>query len=244
MSPEALNLYLNQEASSVKIPYLIIGLVVLAVAFLLYVSKLPEITDGGHEVALKSQNKQNIWRHSHLKWGVIAQFFYVGAQVCVSSFFIRYLGKTTHIDEKTAASYLAFALFCFMIGRFVGTFLMKYIAPSKLLTFYSLANVLLLTIVVVYGGISSVYALIGVEFFMSIMFPTIFSLSIQSLGDETKIGSSLVIMAIVGGAVFPLLMGRLSDSINIQTAYIVPLLCFFVVFYFGWRGHRVMNAEH
>jgi MFS transporter, FHS family, L-fucose permease len=241
MTPEALNLYLNQEASSVKMPYLIIGLVVLAVAFLLYVSKLPEITDGGHEVALNPTNEQRIWRHSHLKWGVIAQFFYVGAQVCVSSFFIRYLDKTTHINEKTAANYLAFALFSFMVGRFIGTFLMKYIAPSKLLTFYSLANVLLLTVVVVYGGLWSVYALVGVEFFMSIMFPTIFSLSIQSLGSETKIGSSLVIMAIVGGAVFPLLMGRLSDTINIQTAYIVPLFCFFVVFYFGWRGHQIAN---
>jgi FHS family L-fucose permease-like MFS transporter len=162
--------------------------------------------------------------------------------VCVSSFFIRYLYKTAEIGEKSAANYLSFALLCFMIGRFVGTFLMKYIAANRLLAIYAFINLILLTVVVSMGGTLSVYALIGVEFFMSIMFPTIFSLSIQSLGEETKIGSSLVIMSIVGGAIFPLIMGKASDAYGIQTAYIVPLLCFIIVFYFGWKGYQVKKV--
>ncbi len=238
MSTEQMSAFLDGEAATVKLPYLIIGIIVLLVAVLLYKSKLPEITESGHDIELPT-GSQSIMRHKHLIWGIAAQFFYVGAQVCVSSFFIRYLGKTAGIDEKTAANYLSAALLCFMVGRFIGTFLMKYISPNVLLAIYALANIVLLTVVVIYGGMISVYALIGVEFFMSIMFPTIFSLSIQSLGKETKIGSSLVIMSIVGGAIFPLIMGRMSDLMSIQVAYAVPLICFFVVFYFGWKGSKV-----
>lgn len=238
MSPEQLSIFLDSEAATVKIPYLIIGFVVLTVAFLLYKSELPEITESGHDIELPS-GEQSLWRHKHLIWGITAQFFYVGAQVCVSSFFIRYLGKTANIDEKTASQFLSAALLCFMVGRFIGTFLMRYISPNRLLSIYALLNIVLLTVVVIYGGMLSVYALIGVEFFMSIMFPTIFSLSIQSLGKETKIGSSLVIMSIVGGAIFPLIMGRISDISSIQVAYSVPLVCFFIVLYFGWKGYKV-----
>ncbi len=242
MSAAQMSTFLDGEAATVKMPYLIIGIVVLVVAILLYKSELPEITEAGHDIELPT-GSQSIMRHKHLVWGITAQFFYVGAQVCVSSFFIRYLGKTANIDEKTAANFLSAALFCFMIGRFIGTFLMRYISPNVLLAVYALINVVLLIIVVIYGGMLSVYALIGVEFFMSIMFPTIFSLSIKSLGKETKIGSSLVIMSIVGGAIFPLIMGRLSDMMSIQVAYSVPLVCFFVVFYFGWKGSEVKSQS-
>lgn len=242
MSAAQMSTFLDGEAATVKMPYLIIGIVVLVVAILLYKSELPEITEAGHDIELPT-GSQSIMRHKHLVWGITAQFFYVGAQVCVSSFFIRYLGKTANIDEKTAANFLSAALFCFMIGRFIGTFLMRYISPNILLALYALINVVLLIIVVIYGGMLSVYALIGVEFFMSIMFPTIFSLSIKSLGKETKIGSSLVIMSIVGGAIFPLIMGRLSDMMSIQVAYSVPLVCFFVVFYFGWKGSEVKSPS-
>jgi MFS transporter, FHS family, L-fucose permease len=238
MSVTALNAYLDHEAAAVKIPYLIIGLIVLAVAFLLYRSHLPEITENEHSIDLSTKNG-SLWQYKHLTWGILAQFFYVGAQVCVSSFFIRYLYKTVQIEEKSAANYLALALLGFMVGRFVGTFLMKYIAPNRLLMIYAIVNLILLTVVVTIGGMLSVYALIGVEFFMSIMFPTIFSLSIKSLGEDTKIGSSFVIMSIVGGAILPLIMGRISDMKDIQFAYIVPLVCFFVVFYFGWKGYEV-----
>jgi len=242
MSAEQMSAFLDGEAATVKAPYLIIGIVVLIVAVLLYKSKLPEIVEGGHDIELPT-GSQSIMRHKHLIWGIVTQFFYVGAQVCVSSFFIRYLGKTANIDEITASRFLGVALLCFMIGRFIGTFLMRYISPNILLALYALINVVLLIVVVIYGGMLSVYALIGVEFFMSIMFPTIFSLSIKSLGKETKIGSSLVIMSIVGGAIFPLIMGRISDMMSIQVAYSVPLVCFFVVFYFGWKGSEVKSQS-
>jgi FHS family L-fucose permease-like MFS transporter len=241
MSVEQLNTFLNNEAAAVKVPYIIIGVIVLLVAVLLYKIDLPEVIDDTHEVNISGSSK-NIWRHKHLTWGVITQFFYVGAQVCVSSFFIRYLFQTAQIDEKSAASFLSIALFGFMIGRFIGTFLMKFISPNKLLAIYAFINIILLTIVVLNGGMLSVYGLVGVEFFMSIMFPTIFSLSVQSLGEETKLGSSLVIMSIVGGAIFPLIMGSVSDRSNIQTAYTVPLLCFFVILYFGLQGYKVKKA--
>jgi FHS family L-fucose permease-like MFS transporter len=110
------------------------------------------------------------------------------------------------------------------------------------LALYAFFNIILLIIVVLNGGMMSVYGLIGVEFFMSIMFPTIFSLSVQSLGEETKLGSSLVIMSIVGGAIFPPILGKVSDASNIQTAYVVPLICFFVVLYFGLKGYKVKQA--
>ncbi|HEX8377927.1 MAG TPA: L-fucose:H+ symporter permease [Pedobacter sp.] len=234
MSPAELDAYLANEASNVQVPYLIIGIVVLLVALIIWKVKLPEIVE---EDDSKSNNVagNSIWKQSNLMLGVAAQFFYVGAQVCVSSFFIRFIGEAAGIQEKEAAMYLAVALLAFMIGRFVGTFLMKYIRPHKLLAIYCVLNIILLIGAIMVGKMFSIYALIGVEFFMSIMFPTIFSLSIEGLGEQKKLGSSLVIMAVAGGAVFPLIMGQISDVSSIQLAYIVPALCFLVVLFFAMK---------
>lgn len=234
MQPEQLNAYLTQEASSVQLPFLIIGGVVLLVALLLWRTPLPEIEE--HDDA--TTGKQSLWKEKNLRAGVIAQFFYVGAQVCVSSFFIRFADRVAGIEEKSAAVFLSAALLGFTAGRFIGTFLMKYVAPSRLLMFYSAINIVLVVLAVLLNGIFSVYALVGVEFFMSIMFPTIFSLSIRGLGSRTKQGSSFVIMAIVGGAIFPVIMGYVSDHSNIQTAYLVPAACFLFVFYFAFKNIR------
>jgi FHS family L-fucose permease-like MFS transporter len=226
--------YLTEEAKLVQLPYFVIGLVVLLVALLIWRTKLPEVKEDATVVA-ESPKNNSLLAQKNLMLGVLAQFFYVGAQVCVSSFFIRFSNHTAAIPEKSAAFYLSAALLAFMIGRFVGTYLMKFVAPHKLLLFYSIMNIGLLAIAINVNGLAAIYCLIGVEFFMSIMFPTIFSLSIFGLGSQTKIGSSLVIMAIAGGAVFPVIMGRVSDVSSIQTAYIVPLLCFFVVGFFALR---------
>ena len=228
-----LDQYLLEEAASVKIPYIIIGIVVLLVAIFIWRTNLPEIDEA--ESSADTTEKESILKNKNLVLGVLAQFFYVGGQVSITSFFIRFLGKTAGIEEKSAAIYLSVALLAFMVGRFVGTFLMRFVAPYKLLIIYSASNIVLLFLAVTFGGHFSIYALIGVEFFMSIMFPTIFSLSITGLGSKTKLGSSLLIMSIVGGAVFPVIMGLISDKYNIQIAYIVPLLCFFVVLYFGMK---------
>lgn len=232
-SVEKINTFYVQEASSVIIPYICIGLLVLTVAFIFSRVNLPEIKDDA--IAL---TWSDMFKHKHLINGTITQFFYVGAQVGVSSFFIRFLFQTAKIDEVQAAYYLSVALVLFMAGRFIGTFLMRIIAPQKLLSLYALLSIGALSYAILFSGMSSVYCLMSVEFFMSIMFPTIFSLSIYNLGGATKQASSLIIMAIVGGAFIPLLMGRISDASSIQAAYLVPLCCFIVVLYFGLRGYK------
>jgi MFS transporter, FHS family, L-fucose permease len=232
MNPAQLNDYLNHEAAAVQLPYLVIGLVVLSVAIMIYRTKLPEITDVDSSLEIEG----SIFKEKNLMFGVLAQFFYVGAQTCVSSFFIRFSDKVAGMGEKSAALYLFIALMGFMIGRFVGTALIRYFPAAKLLVIYSIINMALLILAVSLHGKFPVYALMGVEFFMSIMFPTIFSLGIRGLGSKTKEGSSLLIMAIVGGAVFPVIMGRVSDMSSIQTAYLVPAVCFIVVILFALKN--------
>jgi FHS family L-fucose permease-like MFS transporter len=238
MSPEQLSAYLNMEASAVKIPFIVVGMVVLTVAIFFWRTRLPEISED------KTVTKGgSIWKEKNLMLGVVAQFFYVGAQVCVSSFFIRFSYQVAGIEEIAAAGYLSAALLGFMIGRFVGTFLLRYISAPRLLAIYSAANIVLLIAAVMLDGMFSIYALVGVEFFMSIMFPTIFSLSITGLGSRTKEGASLVIMSIVGGAVLPLVMGRVSDISNMQLAYLVPAACFVVILYFALKNANVKDLE-
>lgn len=235
MTPDKLNEYLNFEASTVKIPYLIIGGVVLLLLVVFFFSKLPEIKESNGDNAAKFSFK--VFRHIHLKWSVIAQFFYVGAQVCVGSFFIRYSRYVDDVPEKIAANWWFIAMVGFMLGRFSGTFFMKYIKPAKLLGIYSVICILLLVIAIMFKGTIAVYAVMLIPFFMSIMFPTIFAMGISGLGEEAKIGSSFIVMSIVGGAIFPLMMGQISDMTdgNIQLAYAVPIICFVVVGYFAWR---------
>jgi FHS family L-fucose permease-like MFS transporter len=238
MSSEQLDTYLKHEASSVQIPYIIIGIVVLMVAIFLWRTRLPEIKeDDSLEV------EGSIFKEKNLMLGVLAQFFYVGAQVCISSFFIRFSERVAGIDEVSAAYYLSAALLGFMVGRFAGTFLMKFVSPSKLLAAYSVIVMLLLAVAITTAGKASVYSLIAVEFFLSIMFPTIFALSVRGLGAKTKDGSALVIMSIVGGAVFPVIMGQVSDASNIQVAYIVPAVCFLMVLYFAIKNIRIANIK-
>jgi FHS family L-fucose permease-like MFS transporter len=248
MSTEQLNAYLNKEASAVQIPYLIIGFVVLLVALLIYKTKMPEIAEDdqaiteeddkslGHRIRLLLKEKE-------LMAGAFAEFFYVGAQAGVLSFFIRFSERVAGMDEKPAAVYLSISLIGFMAGRFIGTALMKFISPVKLLATYCLINVVLLLSAIMLHGKFSVFALMGVAFFMSIMFPTIFSLSIRGLGAKTKLGSSLVIMGIVGGAVFPPIMGRISDMSNIQMAYLVPVVCFAYIFYFAYKNLKIKKLD-
>jgi FHS family L-fucose permease-like MFS transporter len=240
MPATQLNDYLNMEAASVQMPFIIIGIVVLLVAVLIWRTKLPEIKE---EEEVEGGSIWDIFTEKNLILGVIAQFFYVGAQVCISSFFIRFADHVAGIEEKTAAYLLSVAFLSFMIGRFIGTYLMKFIAPPRLLAIYSVINIVLLVAAVTTTGMVSVYALVGVQFFMSIMFPTIFALSIRGLGAKTKIGSSLVIMSIVGGAFFPLIMGQVSDVSSIQIAYIVPAVCFIVVLYFAIKNGSIKNVK-
>jgi FHS family L-fucose permease-like MFS transporter len=232
LSASEANSLLAQEAKSLQTPYIIIGLVLLFVAVLFMVVRFPE-EKKQVRTDIPDSGTFNLFKHKNVLLGIAAQFFYVGAQVCISSFFIRYAKFSAGLEELEAATYLGFLLMGFMIGRYAGTFLMQYIKPEKLLMYYSIASILLLAMVVFLGGKFSLYALIGVEFFMSIMFPTIFSLAIGGLGVKTKIASSYIVMSIVGGAFLPVIMGKTSDLFNIQLAYLIPAICFFVVLYFS-----------
>ncbi len=242
MPAATLNNYLSSEAHRVQMPYLIIAGVLLLVAVLFYATKLPPVPE---EKTTSFKIDFTVFKHKHFSNGVIAQFFYVGAQVCISSFFIRYTKYTSGMTEAsiTDAHYLGYMLLCFMIGRYVGTFLMTKIKPQHLLTLYSALNILLLAYCVFVGKGFGLYAMMAVEFFMSIMFPTIFALGIKDLGSQTKIASSFMVMSIVGGALIPLALGYISRNINIQVAYIVPLVCFIVVFYFGLKGYKISKTH-
>lgn len=238
MTPADAEQLLLSEAATVQIPYLIIAGLVLVLAFIVWRAALPEIKEETPE-GIDPSAGVSIFKQANLMRGVSAQFFYIGAQVCVTSFFIRFAGQAAQMDEKTAALYLSLALLAFMIGRFAGTFLMQYVAASTLLVWYSIACMVLLALAIFVGGLVALWAIIGVAFFQSIMFPTIFSLGIAGLGSQTKLGSSLLIMAIAGGALLPVIMGYISDLYTIQHAYIVPLLCFIPVVWFAYKARQI-----
>jgi FHS family L-fucose permease-like MFS transporter len=142
-----------------------------------------------------------------------------------------------------ASYFLGACGIAFLIGRFLGTFLMQFIKPNRLLAIYAVINTLLCIIAITAHGMITVYAVILICFFMSIMFPTIFALGIKDLGGDTEYGSSLLIMSIVGGAILPRIFGMISDGTgNIQLGYVVPLICFVIVAYFGWRGYKTIDT--
>lgn len=246
MSPDQLNSYLQFEANTVKGPYITIAVVVLLLIVLFLLTRLPEVKEDDSEVhGHPAEFSVRVLRYRHLSMAVIAQLFYVGGQVGVGSFFIRYARFVANVSEKEAAIlWGSIAMVGFMAGRFVGTFLMRYIKPAKLLSLYAAISVLLLIVGVSAKGHTALYCVMAIPFFMSIMFPTIFALGIKGLGEETKIASSFLVMAIIGGAIAPVAMGYISDKTgSIQTAYIVPLICFSIVLYFGLRGHRILHEK-
>lgn len=238
MTAAARKLALAAEASTVKVPYIVLGCVLIGIALLFALTKLPPIKAASHGTA--SKNVFHAFRHRHLAWGVVAQFFYVGAQVSVFSLFLLYATRSSGISEVKAADYLGVCGIAFLIGRFVGTVLMQKIRPNTLLAWYAIINLLLCLIAIFASGIITVYAVIGICFFMSVMFPTIFALGINKLGADTEYGSSLIIMSIAGGAILPRIFGYISDATgNIQYGYIVPFWCFVMIALFGFKGYQV-----
>ena len=222
---------------TVKYVYLVIAGVVFLVALLFMRTPLPEIKEE-KLVTDESQDTKPLFSHKNFTGAVIAQFFYVAAQVGIAALFINYCTEASSTITNAEASYfLSISLMLFTLGRFAGTALMKRIAPNKLLTIYSVINILLCAIVVFGEGIFSVYSLMAVFFFESIMFPTIFALGVKNLGHNTKKGASFIIMSIAGGAFMPYVMGLLSEESTAQS-YIIPLVCFVIVAWYGWRGYR------
>jgi FHS family L-fucose permease-like MFS transporter len=238
MSPAELTAYQVSEANMVKVPYLFIAGFFLLVALLIFLTNLPEIRETRVEGVADAKLSGTL-AHRHLVRGVIAQFFYVGAQVGVASFIIRFTEFTmpgTH--EKSAAHYLQAHLLGFMIGRFAGSAIMKKIAAPRLLSLFAGGSLLSLLVVLFTTGAIPAWAIVLIGFFHSIMFPTIFALSLKNLGPYTKLGSSLLVMSIIGGAVCPVIMGRISDVWDIQHAFVVPFICHAYIFYFAVWGYR------
>ena len=227
-----------RETKAVQVPYLIIGAIVLAWAALVALSKFPQaatksIHDADEAKLGTFEAIGGLFKHKHLLTGVVAQFFYVGAQVGIWSYTIHYAQTEIGITDKAAADYVFAGLVLFALGRFTGTALMRVVAPSRLLGIFAVINIALTGYAAAVGGQYGLYAMVGSSFFMSIMFPTIFATSVRGLGPLTKTGASLLVMSIIGGAVLTNIMGKISDMSHIRTAIFVPMICFIVIALYG-----------
>lgn len=239
MSAGQLETIQRAELNAVMGPYVTIGFILL----LLWLA----IACTGMQRVSEERAKFDIWpalkrlgKKKSYVWGVVAQFFYVGAQICVWSFTIRYVMVELNLPEDEASNYYIAALVVFTLFRFVNTFLMKYIRPENLLTASALLGALCTFITIASGGYAGVIALIAISGFMSLMFPTIFGLASEGLGEDTKMGSSGLIMAIGGGALLPALQGMLSDvTDSIHISYWIPLICFLIVAGYGWLSMKL-----
>ncbi len=242
--PGGWDAYIQMETDAMKLPYMALALLLLLIAVVIVFSKLPKIGDEGR----KSESKEKlidfgVLKHRHLLWGVIAQFFYNGGQTAINSLFLVYCCTYAGLPEATATTYFGLYMLMFLLGRWIGTGLMVKFRPQDMLLVYALANVALCAVVMAFGGQIGLYAMLGISFFMSIMYPTQFSLALEGLGEQTKSGSAFLVMAIVGNACLPQFTAYLMhiNEQMYQVAYIVPLVCFLFCAYYGWKGYKVIN---
>ncbi len=232
----------GNKFSTIALPYMLIGTLVLIVALFFWRIKFPPVRE---EIEVSSSGNagsiRDLLNYPHFILAVVAQFLYVAAQTGVNSFFINYVTEELPtLTNRQASLILGIGgMGLFWLGRFTGsTIFMRIIKPNRLLAFYAIANVLMMALVVAGLGWTSVIALFSTYFFMSVMFPTIFALGIKGLGPLTKRASSFLVMAIVGGALFPLLMGYIADISSMAMGFIVPLVCFAFVAYYGLSGYK------
>jgi FHS family L-fucose permease-like MFS transporter len=235
----------THDLTSVKILYLVIGSVILLIAVSFAFVKVPKLTDPHVIEAEKDAyavptdpvvlaHPKSLFQHRHFVWAVISQFFCVAAQGGTWAFFINYGVEKIGLSSEASAYYFSLSMLMMMLGRFLGTFLMRYIAPNKLLTIFAVGSITMCLIIAQSLGWPSFIALIMLNFFFSIMFPTIFSLGLKNLGPLTQQGSSYIVMGVVGGAVFPPIMGLIANH-DIAQAYYLPIICYLVIFLFGWK---------
>jgi FHS family L-fucose permease-like MFS transporter len=233
--------YLQSEIIRVVKPYLIIGAVMFLWAIIILRTKFPATADENENaVDFQKGRLKDLFKYPHFIQGVIAQFFYVGAQVGTWSFFIQYMQDYTGEPEKVAGSFLIGSLVAFGVGRFTATYLMKFIRPHKLMGIYGMMNVILVGIGILFPGWVGLWAVFFTSFFMSLMFPTIFALGIKNLGPNTKLGGSMIIMAIIGGAALTPIMGLIADQTgSMALAMLVPLGCYVFITYYAFVGSKV-----
>src|SRR5262249_37741365 len=208
-------------------------------ALLILRTKFPPI-QSEHEQGGDHGHFDELFGYPHFWLAVVAQFLYVGAQVGTWSYFIQYVQEFTHQPEKTAGYLLTGTLLAFGFGRFSSAYLMRFVAPYKLLGVYALVNIALVAFGVLRPGWAGLWAILLTSFFMSLMFPTIFALGLKGLGPNTKIGGSLIVMAIVGGALIPPLMGKIADaSHSMASAYVVPLVAYLLIAGYAFAGAKM-----
>ncbi len=237
LTPAALQAYRVQEASTVKTPYLIFGAALIALAIVIALFKLPTIRSAE---ASKGGANDSIWKHPHLLMGALAIFVYVGAEVSIGSFLINYFNQPfiANLTLQQAAGYVAFYWGGAMVGRLLGSILQQFIKANILLGLFAvMAGALVCASMLTFGHVA-MWTIIAVGFFNSIMFPTIFTLSIEGLGPLTADGSGLLVAAIVGGALIPLAQGVIADRIGIHHAFFLPVLCYLYIAFFGFRGYK------
>lgn len=241
LAPQALHSYRVQEAASVKMPYTVIGVALVLLAVVIGTFKLPKI-----ETAARSagQIDDSIWKHRNLLLGAIGIFSYVGAEVSIGSFLVNYFGlpEIANLSAKTAAGFVSFYWGGAMIGRFLGAGLLRRFRPGTLLALCAALAALLVTASMLLGGHTAMWTILAVGFFNSIMFPTIFSLGVAELGPLTGSASGLLNMAIVGGAILPVIQGVIADQLGLHHAFILPVLCYLYILYYGLSGSKP-NSE-
>ena len=237
--------YLRSETTRVIAPYLVLGCIVLLWAFLIIKTRFPELGDESlHSAGADHGRFRDLFRYPHFVQAVLAQFFYVGAQVGTWSYFITYVQDYAHQSEKVAGYFLTGTLAAFALGRFAATYLMQFVPPNRLMGLYSFVNIALVGIGILFPGWLGLWAIFLTSFFMSLMFPTIFALGLKGLGPNTKLGGSLIVMAIIGGAVFTPLMGLLFEATgSMAKAMLIPLGCYVFIAYFAFIGSRMRTVE-
>jgi FHS family L-fucose permease-like MFS transporter len=259
----------NTGSQTLYIPYVGVALVVLVLAAIIYFANVPDIKteDDYHLDDAKANVSHSIWSHPHFVMAVAAQFFYVAAQAGIFSFFINYMTSETPpipaswnsgwiaglletnrqgvlaISNQGASTLASLGSLCFLVGRFTGAGLLRKYSAHKILGLYGVLNVVSCLIVFTKLGWISVACVFASYFFMSIMFPTIFALGIFGLGGRAKKASAFIVMAIMGGAVLPKLMGYIADTFDMSRGFIMPMLCFAFVAFYGFNWPRFSKAE-
>lgn len=242
MDLDALQFIQAKELQAIMGPYVGVAIVLIILWIIIYFTTMPQAKDDSR--LHLSDSFSRLMVNKNYVMSVIAQFFYVGAQIGIWSFTIRYIMEELALDEADASTYYIAALVLFLIFRFVFTYLMKFYSPAYLLQILSIVAIVLVGLSIVGNGFFGVCSLLMVSACMSFMFPTIFGLGLKDLGDDAKVGGAGLIMAILGGAILPAIQGQFSDYFgSIKIAFIVPMICFAVVFYFGMISKRVASGN-
>jgi FHS family L-fucose permease-like MFS transporter len=242
LAPQALQAYRVQEAASVKLPYTVIGLALVLLAVLIGTSRLPPIEHAASST--KEKGNDSIWKHPNLIFGALGIFAYVGAEVSIGSFLVNYfsLPEIANLTAKSAAGFVSFYWGGAMIGRFLGAPLLRRFKPGHLLALCAVVGASLVTASMLTGGHTAMWSILAIGLFNSIMFPTIFSLGVAELGPLTGNGSGILNMAIVGGAILPVLQGVIADRIGIHHGFIIPVICYVYILFYALSGSKP-NSE-